>query len=81
MFDKESKMNTAGLQELAKSGDMKKLMTLLQKNGAVGDAAKSASKGDATALLGMLQQLMSTEEGAGLIETIQEKAKKAGIDK
>ncbi len=55
-------------------------MSMLEQNGSVTKAAKSASKGDSTALLGMVQQLMSTKEGATLIENIQKKAKDAGIE-
>ncbi len=77
----QSSTNAAGLQKLAKSGDVQKLMSLLEEKGSVKEAAKSASKGDASALVGMVQQLMSSAEGAHLIESIQQKAKEAGIER
>lgn len=83
MFGKETNplgKNAKSFQELAKSGEVQQLMSLLQKNGGVTEAAKSASKGDSAALLGMVQNLMSTPEGADLIENIQKKAKDAGIE-
>lgn len=74
----------ASLQKLAKSGEVQQLMSMLQQNTGEGnslqDAAKSASKGDTTALLGMVQKLMSSEEGATLISNIQQKAKDEGIE-
>lgn len=73
-------VKTDTLQQLAKSGEVQQLMSMLQKNGGVDDAAKSASKGNPAALLGMVQQIMSTQEGADLIENIQKKAKDAGIE-
>lgn len=76
----EKKPDLAGLQKLAKTGEVQQLMGMLQKNGAVQEAAKSASTGDTAALMGMVQQLMSTSEGAELIGSIQKKAKEAGID-
>lgn len=83
MFGKDS--NTLGkngksFQALAKSGEVQQLMAMLEQNGSVQDAAKSASKGDTSALLGMVQQLMHSQEGADLIEDIQKKAKEAGIE-
>lgn len=81
MFGKGSeKINPAAVQKLAQTGEVQQLMELLQKNGSVQDAAKKASGGDTSALLGMVQQLMSTEEGADLIQNIQKKAKDAGIE-
>lgn len=76
----DKKVDSASLQELAKSGEVQQLMAMLQKNGSVGDAAKSASSGNPKALLGMVQQLMSSQEGADLISDIQKKAKDAGIE-
>lgn len=76
----DKKVDSASLQELAKSGEVQQLMAMLQKNGSVGEAAKSASGGNPNALLGMVQQLMSTEEGAALISNIQKKAKESGLE-
>lgn len=83
MFSKDNNplgKNAKSFQDLAKSGEVQQLMTLLQSKGSVTDAAKSASKGDSAALLGMVQELMSTKEGADLIGSIQKKAKDAGIE-
>lgn len=80
MFGEKQNMNPKDLQNLAKSGEVKQLMALLQKNGGVQEAAKSASSGDPKQLLSMVQQLMSTQEGSSLIEQIQKKAKESGIE-
>lgn len=75
----EKKPDTKVLQALAQSGEAQKIMTMLQKNDTLEEAAKSASKGDSKALLAMVQQLMSSQEGASLVENLQKKAKDAGI--
>lgn len=76
----KEKVSGKELQNLAKSGEVKQLMTMLQKSGGVQEAAKSASSGDPKQLMNMVQQLMSTSEGADLIGAIQKKAKEAGIE-
>ncbi len=75
----EKKPDPKVLQQLAQSGEAQKIMSLLQKNDSLEEAAQSASKGDSKALLAMVQQLMSSQEGASLVENLQKKAKDAGI--
>lgn len=78
--EESGKVDSATLQKLAQSGEVQQLMAMLQKNGGVQQAAKSASKGNPTELLSMVQQIMSTSEGANLIGNIQQKAKDAGLE-
>ncbi len=85
MFEKDKKtegkqVNPATLMKLSKTGEVQQLMSMLQEKGSLQEAAKSASSGDATALLAMVKQVMSSTEGADLIENIQQKAKDAGIE-
>lgn len=80
MFGEKQNVNPKDLQNLAKSNEVKQLMGLLQKNGGVQEAAKSASSGDPKQLMSMVQKLMSTQEGSNLIGEIQKKAKEAGIE-
>ena len=51
-------------------------MQLLSQDGSDGlkRAAASAAKGDAGALMGIVNQVMQSKEGAGLIERIQQAA-------
>lgn len=76
----ENQQNTASLLKLAKSGEVQELMSILKQSGEVEDAAKQASKGDTTALLSMVQNLMQSEQGATLIQNIQKQAKDAGLE-
>lgn len=75
----DKKLNPKALQDLAQSGEAQKIMSLLQQNDSLEAAAQSAKQGDSKALLSMLQQMMRSEEGANLVETLQKKAKDAGI--
>lgn len=74
------KVDPATLLKLSKTGEVQELMSLLQKNGSLEEAAKSATSGDSSQLLKMVQQVMRSQEGADLIDNIQQKAKEAGID-
>lgn len=67
------------LKKLAYSGDAQRLMELLRQGGGVQDAAQAAAKGDPSALMGMMQRLMSTQEGAQLVERLGQKAKESGL--
>ena len=64
---------------LAQSGEAKALISMLQKQGSVQEAAKKAAAGDAGKLMEMMAQLMSTREGAQLVEQIQNQAKRSGL--
>ena len=58
------------LKNLVQSPDTQRLMQLLSQDGSDGlkRAAASAAKGDAGALMGIVNQVMQSKEGAGLIE-------------
>ena len=73
--------NRDALTQLAQSGDARRLMELLSRDGGMEKATKSASVGDISQLMGMVQQLMHSEEGAALVDSISKQAKDAGIDK
>lgn len=72
--------NREAVAALAKSSDAQKLMSMLQKQGGVQEAAQAAAGGDARALMDMMGQLMNTKEGAELVERIGSQAKKAGLE-
>ena len=71
--------NREAFAKLAQSSDTQDLMRLLQQNGGVQDAAQAAAAGDPGALLKKMQQLMSTQEGARLVERISQQAKANGL--
>ena len=63
------------LKNLVQSPDTQRLMQLLSQDGSDGlKRAASAAKGDAGALMGIVNQVMQSKEGAGLIERIQQAA-------
>ena len=70
--------NREAISRLAQSSDAQNLMRLLQQGGDVQDAAQAAAAGDPSALLKKMQQLMSTQEGAQLVERISRQAKETG---
>ena len=72
--------NRDAISRLAQSGDAQRLMALLQQRGGVQEAAKAAADGDPSQLMTMMNQLMSTREGAELVERIGDQAKKAGLE-
>jgi len=72
--------NREAISQLAQSGDAQKLMALLQQRGGVQEAAKAAAGGDPSQLMAMMNQLMSTKEGAELVDRIGNQAKKAGLE-
>lgn len=67
------------IRRLASSGDAQQLVAMLRSKGGVQQAAQAAAKGDASALMEMMNQLMSTPEGAQLVERINQKAKESGL--
>lgn len=67
------------ISKLAQSGDAKQLMKLLQKEKNMRGAAQAAAAGKPAELIGMLQRLMSTQEGTQLIENISQKARESGL--
>ena len=72
--------NRDAISRLVQSGDAQRLMALLQQRGGVQEAAKAAADGDPSQLMTMMNQLMSTREGAELVERIGDQAKKAGLE-
>jgi len=71
--------NRAAIAQLAKSGEARQLMDLLQQRGSVQEAARAAADGDPSRLMEMMNQLMNTKEGAELVERIGAQAKQAGL--
>lgn len=67
------------VQQLLQSDDTKRMMELLGSRNNVTGAAKAAAAGDPAQLMGMMQQLMSTQEGAKLVERITQKARESGL--
>ena len=71
--------NGAAIRKLAGSGDAQQLVAMLRSQGGVQQAAQAAAKGDARELMEMMNQLMSTQEGARLVERISRQAKESGL--
>ena len=66
--------NKSAIKQLLNSPDTKRLMELLNQN--AGDslktAAGAAAKGDTSQLMGIVQQVMGSQEGAQLIGRINQ---------
>lgn len=71
--------NREAIARMARSGDARRLMELLEQEGGVQQAAKAAAAGDPSRLMAMMNQLMRTREGAELVERIESQAKKEGL--
>ena len=71
--------SSGAVKQLLQSEDTQRMMKLLQSRGSVQDAAQAAAKGDSARLMGMMQQLMSTPEGAQLVERITKQAREKGL--
>ena len=67
------------IAHLAQSGDAQKLVSMLKQTGGVQQAAQAAAQGDASQLMGMMNQLMSTKEGAALVERLRRQAEESGL--
>ena len=75
-----SEKNRDAIARLAKSSDAQKLMELLQRqSGQVKQAAQEAAAGDPSQLMAMMDQLMHSREGAGLVDRIDSQARQAGL--
>ena len=72
--------NREAISQLAQSSDAQKLMSMLRQHGEVQEAAKAAAGGDVRELMGMMSRLMSSKEGAKLVERIEKQAKSAGLN-
>lgn len=71
--------NREAISKLAQSSDAQRLMQLLKQGGGVQDAAQAAAAGNPGELMKMMQQLMSTQEGAQLVDRISRQAKESGL--
>lgn len=69
------------ISQIAQSEDALQLLQLLQQGGDVEQAAKAAAKGDPGELIGRMQKLMKTDEGASLVERISRQVKEHGLAK
>ena len=68
------------IANLAQSKQVQSLMELLRQSGDVQNAAQNAARGDPSALVSMLEQLVQTQQGAQLIGQIKDQAKQAGLE-
>lgn len=71
--------NRAAVEQLAKSGDAQRLMSMLKQSGGVQEAAQAAAGGDPSQLMAMMNHLMNSREGAELVERISRQAKESGL--
>lgn len=80
---KQSQMNLGhkkeAIAQMAQSEDAQRLMELLGQNGSVQEAATAAAGGNVSQLMGMVQRLMKSPEGAELVNRISAEAKKTGL--
>jgi len=74
-------MDQEAISKLAQSDEAQRLVRLLNQSGSVQKAAQEAADGRPEALLARVQQLMSTEEGARLVEQLSRQVKKRGLTK
>ena len=67
-----------GLQALLSSPETQKLMSLLNQSAGDGlqAAAKAAATGKPEALMGLLNQVMNTQEGSQAVEGLKKKTQK-----
>ena len=72
--------NRQAIGKLAQSGQAKRLVQLLEQSGGVKDAAQAAAAGKPEQLMAMMDRLMSTREGADLMEALSRQVKQAGLD-
>lgn len=72
--------NREAIAQLANSEETQSLMDLLRQSGNVEQAAQDAASGKPDALMAMVEQLVSTKQGAALIQQIEVQAKRVGLD-
>lgn len=70
---------SAAVRKLLASEDTKRMMQLLEQQGGVQEAARSAAGGDPTRIMEMMQTLMNSQEGAQLVERIKGQAEQSGL--
>ena len=69
----------AAVRKLLTSEDTKRMMQLLEQQGGVQEAARSAAGGDPTRIMEMMKTLMSSQEGAQLVERLKGQAEQSGL--
>lgn len=69
------------LSKLAQTQQAQQLIRMLRQEGDVQDAARQAAAGKPEKLLERMRKLMSTPEGAELVEQIGRQAQKSGLTK
>ena len=52
---------------------------MLKETGGVQEAAQAAAQGNPAQLMAMMNQLMSTKEGAQLVERLRRQAEESGL--
>ena len=72
--------NRDAIRQLAQSGEAKQLVSMLQQNGSVETAAQAAAKGKPQELMSMLPGLLNTQEGAQLVQRIEQQARQSGLE-
>lgn len=72
--------NRDAIRQLAQSGEAKQLVSMLQQSGSVENAAQAAAKGKPQELMSMLQGLLNTQEGAQLVQRIEQQARQSGLE-
>ncbi len=75
----EGREQRQAIEQLAKTGDAQKLAAMLKRQGGVQQAAQAAAQGDPAQLMAVVNQLMSTQEGAHLVERLRRRAKESGL--
>lgn len=70
--------DSARLRELLRSPETRQLMEMLSSgnDGSLQQAAEQARKGDTSGLTAMMNRLMSSRDGAALVEQIRKKVQK-----
>ena len=72
--------NRDAIRQLAQSGEAKQLVSMLQQNGSVENAAQASAKVKPQELMSMLQGLLNTQEGAQLVQRIEQQARQSGLE-
>ena len=68
-----------GVRERVNSREARRVVEMLGDRQSVQAAARAAAAGNTSELMGMMQRLMGTREGAQLVERLSEQAKRSGL--
>ena len=71
--------DSGAVQRLLRSEDTRRMVDLLGSQDQVKGAARAAAAGDPAQLMEMMRRLMSTPEGARLVERVAEQAEQSGL--